>query len=51
MTSKSILFTFILCSFVAINCVSSDEEIISLGEGPMIKNHFDQNKINDYDLE
>lgn len=51
MTSKSILFIFILCSFVAINCVSSDEEIISLGEGPMIKNHFDQNKINDYDLE
>ena len=51
MTSKSILFTFILCSFVAINCVSSEEEIISLGEGPMIKNHFDQNKINDYDLE
>ena len=51
MTSKSILFTFILCSFVVINCVSSDEEIISLGEGPMIKNHFDQNKINDYDLE
>ena len=51
MTSKSILFTFILCSFVAINCVSSDEEIISLGEGPMIKNHFDQNKINDYDIE
>ena len=51
MTSKSILFIFILCSFVAINCVSSEEEIISLGEGPMIKNHFDQNKINDYDLE
>ena len=51
MTNKSILFIFILCSFVAINCVSSDEEIISLGEGPMIKNHFDQNKINDYDLE
>jgi len=51
MTSKSILLTFILCSFVAINCVSSEEEIISLGEGPMIKNHFDQNKINDYDLE
>ena len=51
MTSKSIIFTFILCSFVAINCVSSEEEIISLGEGPMIKNHFDQNKINDYDLE
>ena len=51
MTSKSILFTFILCSFVAINCVSSEEEIISLGEGPMIKNHFDQNKINDYNLE
>ena len=51
MTSKSVLFIFILCSFVAINCVSSDEEIISLGEGPMIKNHFDQNKINDYDLE
>ena len=51
MTSKSILFTFILCSFVAINCVSGEEEIISLGEGPMIKNHFDQNKINDYDLE
>ena len=51
MTSKSVLFIFILCSFVAINCVSSEEEIISLGEGPMIKNHFDQNKINDYDLE
>ena len=51
MTSKSFLFIFILCSFVAINCVSSEEEIISLGEGPMIKNHFDQNKINDYDLE
>ena len=51
MTSKSILFTFILCSFVAINCVSSEEEIISFGEGPMIKNHFDQNKINDYELE
>ena len=51
MTSKSILFIFILCSFVAINCVSSEEEIISLGEGPMIKNHFDQNKINDYDIE
>lgn len=51
MTSKSILFIFILCSFVAINCVSSEEEIISLGEGPMIKNHFDQNKINDYGLE
>ena len=51
MTNKSILFIFILCSFVAINCVSSEEEIISLGEGPMIKNHFDQNKINDYDLE
>lgn len=51
MTSKSILFIVILCSFVAINCVSSEEEIISLGEGPMIKNHFDQNKINDYDLE
>jgi len=51
MTSKSILLTFILCSFVAINCVSSEEEIISLGEGPMIRNHFDQNKINDYDLE
>lgn len=51
MTSKSILFISILCSFVAINCVSSEEEIISLGEGPMIKNHFDQNKINDYDLE
>jgi len=51
MTSKSILFIFILCSFVAINCVSSEEEIISLGEGPMIKNHFDLNKINDYDLE
>ena len=51
MNSKSILFIFILCSFVAINCVSSEEEIISLGEGPMIKNHFDQNKINDYDLE
>ena len=51
MTSKSVLLIFILCSFVAINCVSSEEEIISLGEGPMIKNHFDQNKINDYDLE
>ena len=51
MTNKSILFIFILCSFVAINCISSEEEIISLGEGPMIKNHFDQNKINDYDLE
>ena len=51
MTSKSVLFIFILCSFVAINCVSSEEEIISLGEGPMIKNHFDQNKINDYDIE
>ena len=51
MTSKSVLFIFVLCSFVAINCVSSEEEIISLGEGPMIKNHFDQNKINDYDLE
>jgi len=51
MTSKSFLFIIILCSFVAINCVSSEEEIISLGEGPMIKNHFDQNKINDYDLE
>ena len=51
MTSKSILLIFFLCSFFAINCVSSEEEIISLGEGPMIKNHFDQNKINDYDLE
>ena len=51
MNSKSVLFIFILCSFFAFNCVSSDEEIILLGEGPMIKNHFDQNKINDYDLE
>ena len=51
MTSKSVISIFILCSFVAINCVSSEEEIISLGEGPMIRNHFDQNKINDYDLE
>ncbi|MEC7157099.1 MAG: di-heme oxidoredictase family protein [Chloroflexota bacterium] len=51
MSSYSILLIFILCSFVAFNCVSSEDEIISLGEGPMIKNHFDQNKINDYDLE
>ena len=51
MISKSVLFIFIFCSFAAVNCSSNEEEIISLGEGPMIKNHFDQNKINDYDLD
>jgi len=50
MISKSILFIFIVCSFIAVNCVANNDEVISLGEGPMIKNHFDQNKINEYDL-
>ena len=49
MISKSILLIFIICSFIAVNC--ADDEAISLGEGPMIKNHFDQNKINEYDLD
>ena len=51
MISKSILLIFIICSFIAVNCVADDDEAISLGEGPMIKNHFDQNKINEYDLD
>tara|TARA_Y100001934_G_scaffold280045_1_gene385631 strand:+ start:444 stop:1850 length:1407 start_codon:yes stop_codon:yes gene_type:complete len=50
MISKSILFIFIVCSFIAVNCVANNDEVVSLGEGPMIKNHFDQNKINEYDL-
>jgi len=50
MISKSILLIFIICSFIAVNC-AADDEAISLGEGPMIKNHFDQNKINEYDLD
>ena len=50
MISKSILLIFIICSFIAVNC-AADDEVISLGEGPMIKNHFDQNKINEYDLD
>ena len=50
MISKSILLIFIICSFIAVNCADGDEAI-SLGEGPMIKNHFDQNKINEYDLD
>tara|TARA_B100001989_G_scaffold58949_1_gene39274 strand:- start:7 stop:1410 length:1404 start_codon:yes stop_codon:yes gene_type:complete len=50
MISKSILLIFIICSFIAVNC-ADDDEAISLGEGPMIKNHFDQNKINEYDLD
>ena len=50
MISKSILLIFIICSFIAVNC-AADNEAISLGEGPMIKNHFDQNKINEYDLD
>ena len=50
MISKSILLIFIIFSFVAVNC-AADDEAISLGEGPMIKNHFDQNKINEYDLD
>ena len=50
MISKSILLIFIICSFIAVNC-AADDETISLGEGPMIKNHFDQNKINEYDLD
>ena len=51
MISKSILLMFIIFSFVAVNCAADDNEVISLGEGPMIKNHFDQNKINEYDLD
>ena len=51
MISKSILLIFIICSFIAVNCAADDDEAISLGEGPMIKNHFDQNKINEYDLD
>ena len=51
MISKSILIIFIICSFIVVNCVANDDEFISLGEGPMIKNHFDQNKINEYDLD
>ena len=51
MISKSILFIFIISSFIAVNCVANDDAVISLGEGPMIKNHFDQNKINEYDLD
>ena len=51
MISKSILLIFIICSFIAVNCAADDDEVISLGEGPMIKNHFDQNKINEYDLD
>ena len=50
MISKSILLIFIICSFIVVNC-AADDEAISLGEGPMIKNHFDQNKINEYDLD
>jgi len=51
MISKSILFIFIISSFIAVNCAANDDAVISLGEGPMIKNHFDQNKINEYDLD
>ena len=51
MISKSMLIIFIICSFIVVNCVANDDEFISLGEGPMIKNHFDQNKINEYDLD
>ena len=51
MISKSILLIFIICSFIAVNCAADDDEAISLGEGPMIKSHFDQNKINEYDLD
>ena len=51
MISKSMLIIFINCSFIVVNCVANDDEFISLGEGPMIKNHFDQNKINEYDLD
>ena len=51
MINKTILFMFLICSFFVVNCVGGDEEIISLGEGPMIKNHFDQNKINEYELD
>jgi len=51
MISKSILLIFIIFSFIAVNCAADDNEVIFLGEGPMIKNHFDQNKINEYDLD
>ena len=51
MISKSMLIIFIICCFIVVNCVANDDEFISLGEGPMIKNHFDQNKINEYDLD
>ena len=51
MIRKLKLFIFLICSFITVNCVANDDEVILLGEGPMIKNHFDQNKINEYDLD
>ena len=51
MISKVHILFLILISLNIINCSSNDNEIISFGETPMIKNHFDQNKIDEYGID
>tara|TARA_B100000674_G_C37907196_1_gene946689 strand:+ start:304 stop:1716 length:1413 start_codon:yes stop_codon:yes gene_type:complete len=51
---ESIKFKILLLMFSSIfiiNCSNSKDDLIVLGESPMIKNHFDQKMINEYDME
>ena len=47
---KFILITFLLITFT-FSCSPENENSLLLGERPMIENHLDQKKINEYELE
>ena len=51
MVNKFIFLILVPISLLAISCSSDESESLLFGERPMIENHFDQNKINEYSID
>ena len=51
MVNKFIFLMLVSISLLALSCSSDESESLLFGERPMIENHFDQNKINEYSID
>ena len=51
MVNKFIFLILVSISLLALSCSSDESESLLFGERPMIENHFDQNKINEYSID